>query len=173
MLYKLLYKAIARHLPMSGTKIGKFRVGEFSRKFRAYCFCGWNKEQIEKDINIEKNVEISEMVILGRRSGIGARSVLSGKVIIGDDVMIGPELMCYTTNHSMSRTDIPMIDQGFDKMEPIEIENDVWIGSRVIILGGVKVGRGAVIGAGSVVTHDIPPYAVVGGNPAKIIKKRQ
>lgn len=87
--------------------------------------------------------------------------------------MIGPELMCYTTNHQIKRTDIPMIDQGFSEMRPIEIGNDVWIGSRVIILGGVKIGNGAVIGAGAVVTHDIPSNAVVGGNPAKIIKMRE
>ena len=56
--------------------------------------------------------------------------------------------------------------------KPIEIGNDVWIGFRVVILGGVKIGDGAVIGAGAVVTKDVPPYAVVGGVPAKIIKYR-
>ena len=66
-----------------------------------------------------------------------------------------------------------MIDQGFSKTRPITIGDDVWIGSRVIILGGVNVGNGAVIGAGSVVTHDVPPYSVVGGNPARIIKSRK
>ena len=84
--------------------------------------------------------------------------------------MIGPELMCYTTNHQTMRTDIPMIKQGFARERPIIIGNDVWIGSRVIILGGVRIGDGAIIGAGSVVTHDVPPYVVVGGNPARIIK---
>ena len=93
-------------------------------------------------------MRLSEQVTLGKRSGIGEDSIISGKVTIGDNVMIGPELMCYTTNHQIKRTDIPMIDQGFSEMHPIIIGDDVWIGSRVIILGGgVKIGNGAVIGA--------------------------
>ena len=119
-------------------------------------------------------MRLSEQVTLGKRSGIGEDSIISGKVTIGDNVMIGPELMCYTTNHQIKRTDIPMIYQGFSEMHPIIIGDDVWIGSRVIILGGgVKIGNGAVIGAGAVVTHDIPSNAVVGGNPAKVIKMRE
>lgn len=55
---------------------------------------------------------------------------------------------------------------------PIIIGNDVWIGAHAIIMGGVKIGNGAIIAAGSVVTKDIPPYAIVGGNPAKIISQR-
>lgn len=136
-------------------------------------FSGWNKNQQELDINIERHVQLSRQATIGKRSGIGERSILSGIVTIGKDVMIGPELMCYTTNHKTTRTDIPMIDQGFSKTRPITIGDDVWIGSRVIILGGVNVGNGAVIGAGSVVTHDVPPYSVVGGNPARIIKSRK
>ena len=81
-------------------------------------------------------MRLSEQVTLGKRSGIGEDSIISGKVTIGDNVMIGPELMCYTTNHQIKRTDIPMIDQGFSEMHPIIIGDDVWIGSRVIILGG-------------------------------------
>jgi acetyltransferase-like isoleucine patch superfamily enzyme len=57
------------------------------------------------------------------------------------------------------------------KMADIIIEDKVWIGFNVIILKGVKIGEGAVIGAGSVVTKDVPPYHIVAGNPAKIIKK--
>lgn len=80
-------------------------------------------------------MRLSEQVTLGKRSGIGEDSIISGKVTIGDNVMIGPELMCYTTNHQIKRTDIPMIDQGFSEMHPIIIGDDVWIGSQVIILG--------------------------------------
>lgn len=155
LLWEILYKVIAQHLPPSGSGIGPFRYGKICKKIRAICFSGWNKNQQELDINIERHVQLSRQATIGK------------------DVMIGPELMCYTTNHETTRTDIPMIDQGFSKTRPITIGDDVWIGSRVIILGGVNVGNGAVIGAGSVVTHDVPPYSVVGGNPARIIKSRK
>lgn len=60
----------------------------------------------------------------------------------------------------------------FDEYKEIRIGNDVWIGTRVLIMGGVKIGNGAVVAAGAVVTKDVPPYAIVGGVPAKIIKYR-
>jgi len=55
---------------------------------------------------------------------------------------------------------------------PIIVEDDVWIGTRAMILSGVRIGQGAIIAAGAVVTKDVPPYSIVGGNPAKIIKYR-
>jgi maltose O-acetyltransferase len=65
-----------------------------------------------------------------------------------------------------------MVEQGYEGTRPIVIEDDVWIGARVTILGGVNIGTGAVIGAGSVVTKNVPPYAIVAGNPAKLIRYR-
>lgn len=66
-----------------------------------------------------------------------------------------------------------MCQQGLSEPRPVLIEDDVWIGARVIILPGVKVGKGSVIGAGSVVTKDVMPYTVVGGNPARVLKGRE
>lgn len=66
-----------------------------------------------------------------------------------------------------------MIEQGSLPKSTLTIEDDVWIGARVTILKGYKkIGKGSVIGAGSVVTHDVPQYSVVAGNPEKLIKKR-
>ena len=67
----------------------------------------------------------------------------------------------------------PMGRQGWTEIRPIIIGNDVWIGARVIILPGIHVGNGCVIGAGSVVTHDIPDYEIWAGNPAHKIKTRK
>jgi len=80
--------------------------------------------------------------------------------------------MIYTSNHRFDRTDIPMIDQGNTEPKAVVIEDDVWIAARAIILPGVRIGKGAVIAAGAVVTKDVPPYTVVGGIPARKIKSR-
>ena len=66
----------------------------------------------------------------------------------------------------------PMWKQGFTPPRAVIIEDDVWIGARVTILPGVHIGKGSVLGAGSVITADVPPYAVVGGNPARVLKYR-
>lgn len=87
--------------------------------------------------------------------------------------MMGPECLIYTQNHVFESREIPMCQQGVTAPRPVEIGNDVWIGVRVIILPGVHVGDGAIIGAGSVVTRDVEPYSIVGGNPAKLIRKRR
>lgn len=86
---------------------------------------------------------------------------------------MGPECVIYTQNHKHSNIDIPMIDQGFEEIRPVHIMDDVWIGSRVIILPGVTIGKGCIIAAGSVVTKSIPDYSIVGGVPGKVIKSRR
>jgi len=114
------------------------------------------------------NVQSSE---IGNNSGIGAHSSI-GTVRIGDYVMMGTQCLIISQNHRFDNLSIPMCQQGFQEDEPVVIEDDVWIGSRVIILPGVRVGHGAIIGAGSVVTENVEPYTMVGGNPAKLIGKR-
>ena len=85
---------------------------------------------------------------------------------------MGPEVVVFTSNHNINRTDIPIKYQGNTPMEPVYINDDVWIGSRAIILPGVSVGKGAVVAAGAVVTQNVPDFAIVGGNPAKVLKVR-
>lgn len=126
-----------------------------------------------KNVNIEKGAEFPSSVELGDYSGIGIRAQINGKVIIGNDVMMGPDVCIYARNHEYSRTDIPMDRQGFAIEKPVIIKDDVWIGARVIILPGVHIGTGAIVGAGAVVTKDVPDYAIVGGNPARILKMRK
>ena len=86
--------------------------------------------------------------------------------------MIGRSLTVIARDHCIDRIDIPMIQQGFTKIEPIIIDDDVWIGDNVIILKGVHVHSHSVIAAGAVVTKDVPEYAIVGGVPAKVIRFR-
>ena len=86
--------------------------------------------------------------------------------------MMGPDVMIFALGHETARTDIPMIDQGFIAPKPVAIHDDVWIGARVIILPGVTIGRGSVLGAGAVITREVPEYCIVAGNPAKIVGRR-
>jgi maltose O-acetyltransferase len=87
--------------------------------------------------------------------------------------MMGEDVLFQGGNHSFERTDIPMGHQGGSTKTELAIANDVWIGARVIVLPGCKkIGSGVIIGAGSVVTKDIPDYSIVGGNPAKVIRFR-
>ena len=86
--------------------------------------------------------------------------------------MMGTGVKIYSRNHQFSNINIPMCKQGFQPVNPVIIEDDVWIGGSVIILPGVHVSKGAILGAGAVVTKDVPAYVIVGGNPAKVIKYR-
>lgn len=151
------------------TNDSKINLGQKAfRRFFAKLFlskCG-------KKVNIQKGATFSHRVELGNRSGIGAKSKLYGQVIIGDDVMMGERCVIYTQNHKFDRIDIPMDEQGFQEEKPVVIGNDVWIGGNVTILPGVKIGNGAILGACAVVTKSVPDYAIVGGNPARIIKYR-
>lgn len=96
-----------------------------------------------------------------------------GGVTIGSGVIISRGVEIWTANHNYDSEDLQSLpyDRRFI-LKPVNIGNNVWIGSRVTIIPGVSIGEGAVIGAGAVVAHDIPPLAVVGGNPAKVIKYR-
>ena len=162
----ILYNCVAKKLPVSYSKIKLFQ-----KQLRG--FCGQLMlDECGKNINIEKNAVFSTRCKLGNNSGIGINAFL-GVVYIGDNVMMGPDCICYSRNHEFSRIDVPMINQGFQEEKPIIIGNDVWIGGRVTILPGVKIGNGAIIGAGSVVTKNVEDFSIVAGNPAKLIRKRK
>ena len=164
---RVMYNLIGKRLPLSDSR---FNFG--SKKIRALCgkmileYCG-------ESVNIETGARFDSRVRLGNNSGIGVNAFIAAHVSIGNDVMMGPDCMIFTSNHEMDSVEIPMWKQGFTEPKPVVIEDDVWIGARVIILPGVRVGMGSVIGAGSVVTHDVEPYSIVGGNPAKLIRYRK
>lgn len=121
-----------------------------------------------------------ETIELGSDVDLGYRPVLMAarsRIRIGSNVMFGPEVTIRGGNHRIDRVGVPMIavckqpgDEDHDR--GVTICDDVWVGTRAIILQGVTVGRGAVIGAGAVVTRSVPPYAIVAGNPARVIRLR-
>lgn len=113
------------------------------------------------------------------RLSIGAGSKILNKVIldarggirIGEVTQIGFESIILTSSHRFDDDTRPIIDQGMTN-QPVEIGSDVWLGTRVIVLPGVTIGDHAIVGAGSVVTQDVPVWAIVGGNPARLIRYR-
>lgn len=161
------YHLFAKNLPPSFAK-----VTFFSKQLRYFC-AKLLLDKCGKNVNIEKGAVFSSKVTIGNNSGIGIRAAIHGPCNIGDDVMMGPDCVIYVRNHCFDRTDVPMWRQGFYEDEPVTIGNDVWIGGRVTILPGVKIGKGAIIGANAVVTKDVPDYAIVGGNPARVLRMRK
>lgn len=109
---------------------------------------------------------------LGRNCNFnGMRIQGYGTVIFGDNFHSGIECMIISENHNYNTGRAIPYDDTFD-YKTIKIGNNVWLGNRVIITGNVTIGEGAIVAAGSVVVKDVPDYAIVGGNPAKVIKFR-
>lgn len=115
-----------------------------------------------------KNIFLGDNVFINFYSGLFASDA---PITVGNSVMIGPYTRIFTQNHRYDDLKQSMYKQGYVS-KPVIIEDDVWIGANCTVLPGVRIGKGSIVGAGSVVTKDVQPYSVVGGVPAKRIKKR-
>lgn len=115
-----------------------------------------------------------EQVTIGDNVFIGPRfHIAAYKLEIGTNVMIGPNILIECSNHKYDKIGIPMYFYRDEKIRhPVKIGDDVWIGGNVTILPGVHIGDGCIVGAGSVVTRDLPQYTICVGNPCKPIKQR-
>ncbi len=118
--------------------------------------------QISTPLQIDRGhcVSIGERVLINE----GLDVMAAGSITIEDDVLIGPQVTILTSNHDFKNLFIL-------KNKPVVIEKKVWICAKVVICPGVTIGEGAVIAAGAVVTKNVAPHTLVGGNPAKFIKK--
>lgn len=112
-------------------------------------------------------------VTLGRRVGVNPFCILygAGGLTIGDDVLVAAHTVVIPSSHRFDRPDVPMWDQGTSQIG-VRIGSDVWLGTHVVVLDGVTIGDGAVVGAGTVVTRDVEPRTVVGGVPARLLRRR-
>lgn len=140
---------------------------------------GRNKAKIGRKSKVHPTVILrqAERIEIGDNCLINHNNVLQagkefGKIKIGNFVHTGANVMIFAFNHSIDDTDVPSIQQDYYDADVI-IEDDVWIGAGSVIVAGVTIGKGCVIGSNSVVTKDIPPFSVVAGIPAKIIRSRK
>lgn len=176
MIYRVMYYGFARFLPKStmpvfGNLFGGIRCALCRRIFR--------KDETHqcRKLNIEQGAYFGngKNFTVGDEVGIGKNFKSLNRIVTIDDyLMMGEDVLFLGGGHDYGRTDIPMGHQGTKSSTPLHIAGDVWIGARAIILPSCqRIGHGAIIGAGSVVTKDVPDWAIVGGNPARIIKFRK
>ena len=144
-------------------------------KKAAFAECGVN-------VRIGRRVKIEgyENIVCGDNVAIGADCrFLStrARIILKDHVMFGPAVTVVTGNHRIDIKDRYIMDITDEEKRPeddqdVIFEGDNWIGANSMILKGVTIGRGSVVGGGTLVSHSVPPYAIVAGNPARIVKSR-
>lgn len=120
------------------------------------------------------NISIGDNVVVRPRTVLFANPLSQcdglGSITIEDGVLMGPSIQMFTNKHVFSNPEVPIIDQGIEEPKNIVIKKGSWIGAGTIILPGVTIGRNAVVGAGSVVTKDIPDYTLAVGSPARVIR---
>ncbi|PJX28500.1 hypothetical protein CAP47_00465 [Psychroflexus sp. S27] len=135
----------------------------------------YNYTVIEDNVVIGDNVELrsngTSKVVIGENTSVNRNSMIMGLVTIGSNCAIAPGCVIVGSNHKFDNSKENIKSQGLSR-KGIIIEDDVWFGANVVVLDGVKIGKGSVIGAGSVVTKSIPAYSIAVGNPCKVIKER-
>lgn len=150
-----------------------FRPINFLRRYYVCTIMGIAKHHC--NTRIQNKVYLSSIgkVTFGENCQINEYVFIQG-AIIGDNVMLAPNVSILSNIKNIDRLDIPMNMQGWkEKDKKVIIEDDVWIGRNAIIMPGVKIYKGSIVGAGSVVTKDVLPYTIVGGVPARLIKSRK
>lgn len=119
------------------------------------------------DEGIDPRLTLKSNVFIGRNTYLGVYKPIT----VGDYTIIGAYSYIISANHCFAQRNIPIVQQGFSGA-PVTIEDDVWVGTHVVVLPGVTIGKGAIIAAGSIVNKDVPPYEIWGGSPAKFLKAR-
>ena len=165
----LLYYSFFQYLPSSYSPV----VGKICNKLRIMCVkhifkkCG-KISTMDRKAYFGTGSEIE----IGDYSGIGAHCIVPKNTVIGKYVMMAPEVYIIDNNHITSDIHKPMCFQGKTESKVTVIEDDVWLGARAMIMPGKRISRGSVIAAGAIVTKDVEPFSIMGGNPAKLIRKR-
>ena len=180
-----LAASFARAIPgTAGVAIRRLAYGPFLRKagrFRlehGIVIRGFRNIAIEDGVGIMANSYVYADpgdCAIGAGTSINNNVQINasgGRIAIGRSVLIGPNCVLRAADHEFSDTTRDIREQG-SRAGEIIIEDNVWLGSNVVVTRDVRIGTGAVIGAGAVVTRDVPPYAVAAGVPARVIRMRE
>lgn len=160
-LLKIVQQAIFNFIYVVNRLILKITGVKYGKNFKTFTVFS---------IEAPYNLQIGNNVWIGSNCSF----YCSSGIRIGNDVLIAKGVSVISNDHKFSDADVPINLQGISKSKnKVTIGNNVWIGEKAIILKNVSVGEGAVVGAGSVVTKNVPPLAIVAGNPARIIKVRK
>jgi acetyltransferase-like isoleucine patch superfamily enzyme len=116
---------------------------------------------------------LGQGIRIGARTSVGAFNVILGQggVFVGDDVLLGPGVHIYSENHNFDDLDVPIRQQG-ETRDPVIVGDNVWVGANTVILAGASIGDGSIVAAGSIVRGTVPPYSIVAGVPAKLVRMR-
>ena len=149
------------------------KIKKSLKLIRTFYFTTIAKQQIEKygkHLHVNHFCKFHGYVIVGKFCNFNGMHTTGGVVSIGDYFHSGVECMIICQDHNYEGKMIPYDNTCIHKH--VKIDDCVWFGNRVTVIGNVNIGEGAIIAAGAVVTKDVPPLAIVGGNPAKILKYR-
>ena len=150
---------------------GKFRL--LLRRLRiAWRRLSYGMASVHPTSYLGAGCSLDRSLVMGPYGYIGPGAMIPAGVVMGKYVMIGPGLLIAGDDHRFDKVGEAIIFSGRPTQRGCIIEDDVWIGARVIILKGTHIGRGAVIAAGAVVVRDVAPYTIVGGVPARVIGQR-
>lgn len=167
-IFLILYYCFAAYLPDSYSPV----IGPICNRIRIFC-CKFIFKKCGKISTINRCAYfgMGRDVEIGDYSGLGARCKVPNDIRIGKYVMMAPEVLIFNRNHRTDDPSRPFCEQGMTETRQVVIGDNVWIGERAILTAGRRIADNTVIAAGSVVTKDFPEGSIIGGNPAKFIRK--
>lgn len=164
-------KKVIYHILNKSENKQNVKLSGFSRGLQNVTFKGKNA--------VPDRCNFSGKITIGYATTLGYNNLLGGQIDIGKYCQIGSDVALHASNHPINYLSTYINKNLFNgelktlkEEKKIEIGNDVWIGHGVIIVGNVKIGNGAILAAGSVITKDVAPYSIIAGVPGKMIKKR-
>lgn len=153
----------------------KKNIKEIIKRLRVHYYKSYVQNRarsVGENLKVNGKSIVNNKTYLGHNVNFNGMKIIgNGEVYVGDNFHSGAECILITEIHNYNHGEAIPYDSTYI-YKPIRIEDNVWLGTRVIVLGGVTIGEGAIIQAGSVVVSNVPKYAIYGGHPAKFIKNR-